>query len=267
MRDTAALFSAMLAALIVSAVPNCGATEPLPPWPFGPGEQMAYQLRWKFVVGGTATIDVIADSASSGAAAPRPTGMWQMRSLATSTGIVDLFYTVRDTLVSTVDPSTLWPIRFEKHQNEGWYHRDSTYVFDQDRFVIHRNGGSVACSTNVHDILSVLFRTRAQRLEVGRKIDFTVYEGGRLYQAQVNVLRRDTVTVPAGTFPCLVAEPVLQSDAIFKQKGRLWIWFTDDSRRIPVLMRSAIPVGSIVAELTAYQPPASQRRGGSASSP
>jgi hypothetical protein len=107
----------------------------------------------------------------------------------------------------------------------------------------------------VHDILSSLYRVRATPLTVGRNMRVSIYADGRLYAATVNVLRRETVTVRAGTFSCLVVEPILQSEAIFVQKGRLWIWLTDDERRIPVLMQSAIPVGKITAELVSYEPP------------
>jgi hypothetical protein len=36
------------------------------------------------------------------------------------------------------------------------------------------------------------------------------------------------VTVEAGTFDCLVVEPILRGPAIFSQKGRLTVWMTDD---------------------------------------
>ena len=33
-------------------------------------------------------------------------------------------------------------------------------------------------------------------------------------------------------------------------KGEIMIWLTDDARRVPVLMKSTISIGSIVATLT-----------------
>ena len=38
---------------------------------------------------------------------------------------------------------------------------------------------------------------------------------------------------------------MLKAGGIFKNKGRLVIWITDDDRRIPVLMRSKLLIGSI----------------------
>jgi hypothetical protein len=213
---------------------------------FGIGEAIRYDLRWQFIKGGEAEMSVLADATTD--------TLLQIRSRAWSTGFVDYFYTVRDTIHSIIDRHTLWPVKFVKRQHEGSYHRDSTYVFDQQSRTISRNGESFACSVQVHDILSVLYRVRTYPLAVGQSFEATVYEGGRLYTARINVLRRETIEVPAGTFDCIVAEPILKSDAVFRQKGRLWIWFTNDERHIPVRMTSKIPIGEIRAEMTSYVP-------------
>lgn len=219
--------------------------------PFGPGELLVFDLKWQFVRGGVATMSIHP--------VPGDTSLWQIRTRARSVGVLDVFYTVRDTLSSTIRRSTLLPVRYEKLQHEGWYHRDSTYVFDQDRntvarFSRGRHVGVLSLPGEVHDILSSLYRVRSSPLSVGSHMSVRVYEGGKLYNARVNVLRREQVTVPAGTFSCVVVEPILQSEAIFVQKGRLWIWLTDDARRLPVLMESAIPVGTIRAELVSFLP-------------
>ena len=221
--------------------------------PFQPGEVLQFALKWEFVTGGRAVMEVRQDPADSTA--------WQIQSRAWSVGIVDVFYTVRDTLLSVIDRDTLWPRRYVKRQHEGSYHRDSTYVFDQERRVVFNGRTEIACSTRVHDILSSLYRFRTLTMEPGLVHQINVYEGGKYYPLEAHVLRREPIDVAAGSFDCVVVEPVLRSDAIFKQRGRIWIWFTDDERRIPVLMKSEVVVGEIAAELERYSPGA----GGSAS--
>ena len=53
------------------------------------------------------------------------------------------------------------------------------------------------------------------------------------------------VVTPAGAFDCVAIEPVLKAGGIFKSKGRLVIWLTDDEHRMPVLMKSKVAIGSI----------------------
>ena len=76
-----------------------------------------------------------------------------------------------------------------------------------------------------------------------------VHDGRRSYTMEVEVQKRERVRVPAGEFNCYVIEPKLQSDGIFVKKGRLLVWMTDDKRHIPIRVRTAIPVGSVVANL------------------
>ncbi len=216
--------------------------------PFAPGEVLDYSLKWEFVTGGRARMELCASPGDSTA--------WEIHSRAWSVGFVDVFYTVRDTMLSVIDRDTLWPRRYVKRQHEGSYHRDSTYVFDQDRRVVFNGREEIACSTRVHDMLSSLYRFRTLEMEPGLVHRINVYEGGKYYPLEAHVLRRERIEVAAGEFDCVVVEPVLRSDAIFKQKGRIWIWFTDDDRRIPVLMKSAVIVGEIAAELERYSPPA-----------
>lgn len=75
----------------------------------------------------------------------------------------------------------------------------------------------------------------------------------------MTVRGREKVETPAGTFDCLVVEPTLRSGAFFKNEGKLTIWLTDDDRRMPVLMRSKLPIGAISVELTEYQRPVPSR--------
>jgi hypothetical protein len=37
-------------------------------------------------------------------------------------------------------------------------------------------------------------------------------------------------------------------------KGEIFIWLTDDSRKVPVLMKSTIAIGAIVSTLTRMEP-------------
>jgi len=62
---------------------------------------------------------------------------------------------------------------------------------------------------------------------------------------EVKVLGRERVDTPAGTFDCVAIEPLLKAGGIFKNKGRLVIWMTEDERRMPVLMKSKVAIGSI----------------------
>jgi hypothetical protein len=103
------------------------------------------------------------------------------------------------------------------------------------------------------DVLSAFYYVRTQPLAPGDSLEVPNHSDGKNYPLMVRVLRRETITVPAGTFTCLVVEPLLKTAGLFKQEGRLTIWLTDDARKMPVLMKGKVTVGSIVAELESFR--------------
>ena len=72
----------------------------------------------------------------------------------------------------------------------------------------------------------------------------------------IQVLRRETIRVPAGQFRTIVVRPIIQTDGLFGEDGRAEVYFSDDDRRILVLIRSRVSViGSLSLHLTSYRPP------------
>ncbi len=61
--------------------------------------------------------------------------------------------------------------------------------------------------------------------------------------------KKERVKVDAGEFDCVVVDPILRATGLFKSKGRLLVWLTDDERKLPVQMKSKIFIGYITAEL------------------
>jgi hypothetical protein len=59
--------------------------------------------------------------------------------------------------------------------------------------------------------------------------------------------------VEAGTFRCIVIEPLVVEGGLFKADGKILIWVSDDERKIPVKVATKIPIGSIDTELTSYK--------------
>ena len=66
---------------------------------------------------------------------------------------------------------------------------------------------------------------------------------------EVIVHRKETIEVEAGKFKCIVVEPIIRGEGLFKKKGSLRIWLTDDEKKIPVQMKSEVFVGDITTEL------------------
>ena len=98
------------------------------------------------------------------------------------------------------------------------------------------------------DLLAALYRLRALPLAVGARFEFTAEHAGTLYQAELRVEGRQTINTSAGSFNTLRARVrVRKNDAA--DDLRLHIYFTDDERRIPVMLTARVRQGEVRAML------------------
>lgn len=96
---------------------------------------------------------------------------------------------------------------------------------------------------------SFLYFVRTIPLEVGQTYTFQRYYKPEKNPVKITVVRRDTVTTPAGTFRTLVLRPDIKSGGLFGE-GKSEVWVTDDSTRMVVQMKSDLPVGTLSLYLT-----------------
>jgi hypothetical protein len=85
---------------------------------------------------------------------------------------------------------------------------------------------------------------------VGKSVYVDVFDSRKLWNVEVQVLRRERIKTKLGEFDTLVIKPLMKSEGIFNRKGDVYIWLTDDKKRIPVKLESKVPIGSITATLT-----------------
>jgi hypothetical protein len=97
---------------------------------------------------------------------------------------------------------------------------------------------------------------------VGETYEFDRYFKPEKNPVRIRVLRRDTVKVPAGTFPTIVIRPMIKNDKLFPENGKAEIWLADDSTRMMIQMKSSLSFGSLNLYLKSARPPARDSAGG-----
>ena len=230
-------------AAVPSAIPAVPLFRSMPNRAFGVGENLVFDVAYKFVRAGTATMFIPDTQWVEG----RP--CYHILSTTETSSFFSTFYRVRDKVESIMDIDGLFSWRFEKHLREGKYWSDRVLVFDPAHNRVFYKRDTVSVPLYTQDILSAFYFVRTLPLEIGKSIDLDHCGDGKLYPLRVLVHGREKVDVPAGSFTCLVIEPVLKGEGLFQQKGRLRIWVTDDERKLPVLMKSEILIGTIDVRL------------------
>lgn len=215
--------------------------------PFGTGEKLVYSVQYGIITAGEASLEIrnisVVDSIPC----------YNIVSNARTNDVFSVVFKVRDRFVSLMDTTNLVSVRYEKHLREGGFKRDESVSFDQKNHRARYADREVPIAPRTQDVLSSMYYVRTLPLKVGQNIALANHTDGKNYPLVVKVLRKERVTVEAGSFDCIVIEPFLRGPGIFQQKGRLTVWVTDDQYRLPVLMQSRVMIGAVSAVLKDYR--------------
>ncbi len=180
---------------------------------------------------------------------------YHIQSKANSNRFFSSIYKVRDKITSYIDVETLYSHYFHKRLREGDYKKTVEVDFDHlAEEARYSNGETYPITTGVQDVLSAFFYVRNLDLTPGNTYRVPAHTSRRTYELEVIIHGKERVKVEAGTFDCFVVEPVLVGEGLFKHEGKLTLYITDDANRVPVMIKTKVPVGSIDVELKEYQP-------------
>jgi hypothetical protein len=206
---------------------------------FAEGETLDYTLTWLKVTGGTARMTI----------SPGDEHSFRITSVARSSPSFSRFFKVRDEIETTVARNDFSTLRYVKRLDEdGDKHEEVTVVEDGVATRTRRKVKKTRVPRPVFDPISVIYQLRLRDLTPGRIHDFELIADGKLYTVHARVVRKEKVTTPAGSFDCVRVEPEMVSGGLVREE-RLFIWYTDDERRLPVRIRTEIKVGAITASL------------------
>lgn len=216
--------------------------------PFRAGESLRFSVQYGFIHAGSAWLEVPEISEYQGHR------VWRLVARAKSNRFIDGLYKVRTDIESLWDHTGHFSRRYIEHRLERHEDVNDTTTFEPDSLRMRDQKGRLyPVPGPMQDALSSFYKTRFLALPVGGKVPFNYFASRRTSLLEVRVLGRETVSTPAGRFNCVVIEPLLKAGGIFSNKGRLVIWLTDDARRMPVLMKSKVAIGSIKVVLQEYR--------------
>jgi hypothetical protein len=213
------------------------------------GETLNYEGDWRFLPAGVATLRMEKSGSQNHVAAT-----------ADSSGVVSLLYRVQDRFNSYLDAQTLCSSKLTKHSEEGSHRRETVISFDYSRGKAVLEERSLkdnqqkriendipGCAT---DVVSGIFYVASLPLQVGSTYTFPLNDGGITVTVRAHVEGKEQIKTPAGTFQTLRVGPEGDSGTLLKNRGRIWIWYTDDERHLPIQMRARLFWGTLTIYLT-----------------
>ncbi len=213
-------------------------------------EKLVYDLTWAGIKTGTATLQISNGDEKT-----------TIVSTARSADWVSVFYTVEDRIESELStprhPAVLGtPRNYRVKIREGNHRRNKEVVFDNTRhrasFTDHLSGEKkeIEIRDNTFDPLSSFYYVRTLNAKVGKSVYVDILDNKKLWNVEVQVLRKERISTGLGDFDTIVIRPLLKSEGIFNKRGDMYIWLTDDGKHVPVKMQTKVAVGRVTATLS-----------------
>ncbi len=211
-------------------------------------QTLTYSVDWRVFPTGTATVHFEAAG-----------GRERITASAETVGAINLLFHVSDHFQSNVDRNTGCSYEFDKQTVEGRRQVNSTLrldygagksVLDQKNVVKgqtkHVESSIPGC---LSDLLSGIFYAASQPLMLGRTFPLPVVDAMHPVLVTMKVEGREQIRTPLGTFKTIRVQPTADAGVV-KNRGAIWIWYTDDDRHLPVQMRARLFWGTITFRLT-----------------
>jgi hypothetical protein len=221
--------------------------KPRPEFVFPVGQSYVYGGQWRIFNAGVATLRMEKAGQEN-----------RIVASADAAGTVALLYHVQDRLESFFDPTNFCSRNTSRHVEEGFRRVDTNItfdyahrkaVFDQKNLkkneTKHEEHEIPGCVT---DMLSAIYYVASLPLEPGRTFSFPLNDGGESVDVNVHVEAREQIKIAAGTFNTVRIQPEA-AKGLVRDKGKLWIWYTDDAARVPVQMRARMSWGTLTFQL------------------
>lgn len=213
------------------------------------GEKLLFNVNYGIITAGYAEMSIPQYETVLGSTT------YKVQFTVRSTPTFDFFFEVRDRYETYLDSAGIFPWRFEQHIKEGKFVKDYSAIFDQKNLVARTGDGDFAITPHVHDIMSAFYYARTidySKFKIGQRVPLQNFYKGKVNPLEIKYLGKQKISVKAGTFNCIIVEPLVKEGGLFKSEGRILIWLSDDERKIPVKVNTKVIIGSIDAELKEY---------------
>jgi hypothetical protein len=165
------------------------------------------------------------------------------------------FFRVHDRYESWIDVETLASLRHVQQISEGRYKRSTTYEIFPERAAYKEGNDSLQPSVSQPlDDGSFIYAARVAGVKPGEKrVDDRYFRPDR-NPVVFTGLRREVVSVGAGTFAATVVKPTIRANGLFSENGDAEVWFSEDAARYPLLVKTRFAKFSLTLSLQSITP-------------
>jgi len=223
---------------------------------FQEGECLDYKVKYGWFNASKASLEVKLDSIDGNT-------VYHIKGFGKSTGLLDVFFKVRDRYETYVDTHQVKPYKFIRDLYEGGYTKNKMIRFDHNKNLatihdykydtIHQH----KFTDKTQDMLSALYHLRNQvkndQLKKGDEFKLNMFFDEQNFDFKTKFLGREAIETKFGKINCLIFRPYVKSGRVFKEQESVTVWISDDKNKIPVQIKAELAVGSLTAKLNNFK--------------
>jgi hypothetical protein len=241
----------LLGALALCGMACAQQAAPLAPpragFSFPQKQTLTYSVDWRVFPAGTAVLHFEATGSSE-----------RITANADTVGAINLLFHVGDKFQSTFDRDKGCTTEFDKQTVEGRRQVNSTLKLDYSQMKSILDEKNLVTGQSKHvemaipgcitDLLTGVFYASSQPMELGKSFVLPVVDAMHTVPVTMTVEGREEIKTPLGTFKTVRVQPSADAGVV-KNRGNIWLWYTDDERHLPVQMRARLFWGTITFRL------------------
>jgi hypothetical protein len=236
--------------LLSALIPPSGQSQP----PLPAAEKLNYSVEWRLITAGKVHFEWNTATLENNPA-------WRTKVHLESTGMVSKLFKVNDDYTSTLTED-LCAVDSLLNAQEARRRRETRVSFDRAaRKASYREtdlniNATVAAQeidvpACVHDVFGALYLLRTMRMDPGQTVQIPVSDGKKSVSAKVEAQAREVVKTPGGSYKTIRYEAYLFNNVLYRRPAHLYIWLSDDARKLPVQIRVKMQftIGTITLQL------------------
>ena len=242
---------ALILSLAASGQQIPALSPPQPGFSFPQKQTLTYSVDWRVFPAGTAVLHFEA-------AGDRE----KISANADTIGAINLLFHVSDKFQSSFDRTRGCTYEFNKQTVEGRRQINSTLKMDYEQSKSILDEKNLVNGQTKHveepipgcltDLLTGIYYASSQPMTVGKSFVIPVVDAMHTVSVTMKVEGKEEIKTPVGTFKTVRVQPTADAGVV-KNRGNIWIWYTDDEKHLPVQMRARLFWGTITFRLSANE--------------
>jgi hypothetical protein len=214
-----------------------------------PGEKLKFVLYYGIINGGYVNVEILETQYEG-------KNVYFAKMIATTSGLADVIYKVRDEYQAYFDSSTSLPYKAVRDISEGKYKRYDLDYFDHKNLkVVNSKNKEFIVPPDIRDMVSTFYYIRNadfDNMKSGDIIKINTFFDNEIFPFDMRYRGIVKIKTKKDEFQCYKIVPFVEPGRIFEKEDDMTIYLSADQNRVPVRVEFNLKVGSVKSDLIEY---------------